>query len=60
MPCTQILVQGNKFFCGMKVQAWSAVGKLSSSEREAMRAKTLEVAKAAGYTAVNYGLDSSK
>jgi hypothetical protein len=60
MPCTQVLVQGSKFFCGMKVQAWSAVGKLSSSEREAMRAKTLEVAKAAGYTAVNYGLDSSK
>ncbi|HEX2881033.1 MAG TPA: hypothetical protein VHO25_15985, partial [Polyangiaceae bacterium] len=60
MPCTQILAQGNKFFCGMKVTAWDTLAKLSASEREAMRAKTLEAAKAAGYTAVTYGLDSSK
>jgi hypothetical protein len=60
MPCSQILVQGNKFFCGMKVTAWSALSKLSAAERDAMRAKTLEAAKAAGYTAVNYGLDSSR
>jgi hypothetical protein len=60
MPCSQILVQGNKFFCGMKVSSWNMLAKLSAAERDALRAKTLEAAKAAGYPAVNYGLDSSR
>lgn len=60
MPCSQILAHGNEFFCGMKVATWQELTKRPTSELEAMRKKTKEAANAAGYTAVNYGLDTSK